>query len=54
MSKPIRTKKNQVEKTKRTEQMKHPRRCIVCAITKDAAKFSKWAAYVCEECYEKR
>jgi hypothetical protein len=37
MTKPIRTKKNKVEKTKRTEQMKQPRRCIICAITKDAA-----------------
>ena len=53
MTKPIRTKKNRVEKTKRTEQMKQPRRCVSCAITKEAKEFSRWAIYVCEKCIEK-
>jgi hypothetical protein len=52
MTKPIRTKKNKVEKTKRTEQMKQPRRCIVCAITKDAVQFSRTYLYVCKECHK--
>lgn len=50
----IKTKRNEIEKTKRTEFMKHPRRCILCGITKDGSQFSKSAIYVCEACYEKR
>jgi hypothetical protein len=53
MSKPIKTKKNRVEKTKRTEQMKHPRRCVICAITKDADKFCRYITYLCTDCFEK-
>jgi len=51
--KPIKTKRGEVERTKRTESMKNPRRCIVCATTKDADSFSKWILHVCEQCVEK-
>jgi hypothetical protein len=49
----IRTNPGKLEQTIRTEAMKNRRRCIVCAITKEASRFSRWAIYVCEECYEK-
>jgi hypothetical protein len=31
-----------------------PRRCIVCAQTKEAKEFSKTYVYVCERCVEKK
>lgn len=53
MSKPIKTRRFKTEVTKGTQAMKQPRRCIVCAVTKEASLFSKQATYVCEACIEK-
>lgn len=53
-SKFIKTKRGELERTKRTEKMKQPRRCVLCEITKDAHQFSKAYYHVCEVCYEKR
>ena len=49
----IKTRPGDTERTKRTEQMTAPRRCIRCQITKDIREFSKNATYVCFKCFEK-